>query len=197
VLVADGERLDDVALAFASIVDAKSPYTADHSEGVAAISVAMAGLLGLDRRTQGTLRRAALLHDIGKLGVSNLILDKPGPLGQQEWVTVRRHPRWSVEILTRVGAFHELARIAGAHHERLDGSGYHRGLTAQQLDQPSRILAVADVAEALSSDRPYRSALELDHVLQIVGRAADRTLDGEACRALSEVLPEWAGRAHG
>lgn len=197
VLVADGGRLDEVALAFASIVDAKSPYTAHHSDGVAAIAVAMARLQGLDSRTRGTLRRAALLHDIGKLGVSNLILDKPGPLRQEEWATVKRHPRWSVEILARVSAFQDVARIAGAHHERLDGSGYHRGLTAEQLDQPSRILAVADMAEALSSDRPYRSALELDHVIEIVRRSAGRTLDGDACQALEEVLPGWAARSDG
>jgi HD-GYP domain-containing protein (c-di-GMP phosphodiesterase class II) len=96
-----------------------------------------------------------------------------------------------MEILTRVSAFHAVARIAGAHHERLDGSGYHRGLTAEQLDLSSRILAVADVAEALSSDRPYRRALELEQVLRIVRQAAGRTLDGDASAALEEVLPEW------
>ncbi len=196
VLVADDARLDQVAHAFASIVDAKSPYTAHHSEGVSAIAVALARLLGLDARVQGTLRRAALLHDIGKLGVSNRILDKPGPLGEGEWVTVRRHPRWSMEILSRVRAFDEVARIASAHHERLDGSGYWRGLTAEDLDPPSRILAVADVAEALSAERPYRPALSPDRVLSIVREAANRTLDRDACRALEDVLPAWAAGGH-
>jgi putative nucleotidyltransferase with HDIG domain len=195
VITADSERLDQVAHAFASIVDAKSPYTAHHSEGVAAISVALAAQLGLDAQAQRTLRRAALLHDIGKLGVSNRILDKPGPLGQGEWATVRRHPRWSLEILSRVGAFGDVARIASAHHERLDGSGYYRGLTAQELDPPSRILAVADVAEALLSDRPYRRALSLEQVLTIVRGTADCTLDGDACLALDDVLPAWAAEA--
>lgn len=195
VIVADSARLDRVVRAFASIVDAKSPYTAHHSEGVAAIAVALGRLLGLDARTERTLRRAALLHDIGKLGVSNRILDKPGPLGQGEWATVRRHPRWSMEILSRVGAFDDVARIASAHHERLDGSGYHRGLTAQELDTPSRILAVADVAEALSADRPYRRALSLEEVFSTLRPAANRTLDRDACTALEDVLPEWAGAA--
>jgi len=189
VLVADGARLDRVARAFASIVDAKSPYTAQHSEGVAAIADALAALLELDPRARATLRRAALLHDIGKLGVSNRILDKPGPLGPSEWETVRRHPQWSMEILARISAFEDVARIAGAHHERLDGSGYHRGLTAAELDQPSRILAVADVAEALSAERPYRPALGADEVLEIMRRDANRGLDGHAFVALEQALP--------
>jgi putative nucleotidyltransferase with HDIG domain len=192
VLAVDDARLDLVAHAFASIVDAKSPYTGHHSEGVAAIAHALAVLLDLDTGTRGTLRRAALLHDIGKLGVSNRILDKPGPLGPTEWEAVRRHPQWSMEILARVSAFHDIARIAGAHHERLDGSGYHRGLTAAVLDQPSRILAVADVAEALSADRPYRGALSADEVLRIMRRDADRALDADAVAALEQVLPAWS-----
>ena len=195
VLVADDARLDRVAHAFASIVDAKSPYTAHHSEGVAAIALTLAGLLGLDAPDQATLYRAALLHDVGKLGVSSRILDKPGPLDPDERDVVRHHPRWSMEVLSRVGAFGVVARIAGAHHERLDGSGYHRGLTGTELDLPSRILAVADVAEALSADRPYRSALGPDEVLAIMRPDAGRALDANAVAALEQVLPEWsAGR---
>jgi putative nucleotidyltransferase with HDIG domain len=138
---------------------------------------------------RATLRRAALLHDIGKLGVSNRILDKPGPLTDAEREVVRRHPRWSLEILTRVTAFGELARIAGRHHERLDGSGYPSALTAEELDLPSRILAVADVAEALSADRPYRKALSVDEVLRTMREEAGRTLHADACVALDDVLP--------
>ena len=189
VRVADGPRLDRVARAFASVVDAKSPYTAHHSQGVAEIAVDMARVLGLDTETRETLRRAALLHDIGKLGLSNRILDKRSRLDESEWSTVRRHPQWSMEILARVSAFGGVAEIAGAHHERLDGSGYHRGLDADQLDQPSRILAVADVAEALSADRPYRPALSPDEVFRIMRGDADRALDHDALEALEQVLP--------
>jgi putative nucleotidyltransferase with HDIG domain len=195
VLVADDARLDRVAHAFASIVDAKSPYTADHSEGVAAIAAALARLLDLDHGTRATLYRAALLHDIGKLGVSNRILDKTGPLSPSEWEAVRRHPKWSTQILGRVRAFEDVARIAGAHHERLDGSGYHRGLTGAQLDQPSRVLAVADVAEALSAERPYRRALDPEEVLDVMRPDADRKLGLDAFTALEQVLPAWASRA--
>jgi putative nucleotidyltransferase with HDIG domain len=189
VLVADPELLDRVAEAFASVVDAKSPYTAQHSAGVATIAAALAELLGMTRRECETVRRAALLHDIGKLGVSSRILDKPGPLSEAEWAVMRCHPRWSMEILGRVYAFAELARIAAAHHERLDGSGYFARLTAGELDLPSRILAVADVAEALSAWRPYRPAQGSDEVLAIMERDAGRKLDADAFAALEQVLP--------
>jgi putative nucleotidyltransferase with HDIG domain len=189
VLLADPGRLDLVAEAFASVIDAKSPYTARHSAGVAEIAVALAKALELGREDRATLRRAALLHDIGKLGVSNRILDKPGPLTEAELEVVRRHPRWSREILTRVTAFQELARIAGSHHERLDGSGYPSALTAAELDLPTRILAVADVAEALGAERPYRQALNADEVIRTIRGESGRTLHADACEALEDILP--------
>ena len=192
VLVADDQRLDRVAEAFASVVDAKSPYTSRHSLGAAEIAVALGSVLSLDPDARATVRRAALLHDVGKLGVSNRILDKPGPLTEQEWAVMHDHPRWSMEILARVRAFHELARIAAVHHERLDGSGYPAGLTARELDQPSRILAVADVAEALSADRPYRRAFSPDEVLEMMRREARPRLDADAVAALGQVLPAWS-----
>jgi putative nucleotidyltransferase with HDIG domain len=192
VLVANEGRLDQVAEAFGWIVDAKSSYTAKHSEGVAEIAFEVGSLLALEDRALATIRRAGLLHDVGKLGVSNRILDKPGPLNENEWAVMRRHPRWSMEILERVRAFHELARIAATHHERLDGSGYFAGLTAAELDLPSRILAVADVAQALSAARPYRPALGPDDVLEIMRRDAGGRLDADAFAALEQVLPAWS-----
>lgn len=196
VLIADQARLDLVAQAFSWIVDAKSPYTAEHSAGVAEIAVRLAQLLGLEASGRATIRQAGLLHDLGKLGVSSRILDKPGPLTTAEMAIVRRHPRWSLEILRRVPAFDDVARIAGAHHERLDGSGYFAGLTAADLDAPSRILAVADVAEALSAERPYRPALSAQEVLATMRPDAGRRLDADAFAALEQVLPDRdAGRA--
>ena len=168
------------------------------ADGVAAeLRPGLATALGLDTESRETLRRAALLHDIGKLGVSNRILDKPDRLNESEWSAVRRHPRLSMDILARVSAFKAVAEIAGAHHERLDGSGYHRGLVAEQLDRPSRILAVADVAEALSANRPYRSALGPDEVLGIMRADADRALDHDALAALEQVLPVWSTAGDG
>jgi HD-GYP domain-containing protein (c-di-GMP phosphodiesterase class II) len=186
----DQERLDRVAEAFATVVDAKSPYTGRHSEGVARIAVGLAYLLGLDDRTRRDLYRAGLLHDIGKLGVSNRILDKRGPLEEDEWHEVRRHPLTSLQILRRVGVLRNVARLSGLHHERLDGSGYYLGFDGTQLDLPARVLAVADVAEALSAHRPYRNALEPDEVLAIMAREAGRTLDAGAFEALVELMTQ-------
>jgi HD-GYP domain-containing protein (c-di-GMP phosphodiesterase class II) len=186
----DQERLDRVAEAFAAVVDAKSPYTGRHSEGVARIAVGLAYLLGLDDRTRRDLYRAGLLHDIGKLGVSNRILDKRGPLDEDEWREVRRHPLTSLQILRRVGVLRNVARLSGLHHERLDGSGYYLGFDGTQLDLPARVLAVADVAEALSAHRPYRNALEPDEVLAIMAREAGSTLDAEAFEALVELMTQ-------
>jgi putative nucleotidyltransferase with HDIG domain len=191
VVLADDERIDRVAKGFATVIDAKSPFTARHSEGVASIAAGLARTLGLGEDDARALHRAGLLHDVGKLGVSSAILDKPGKLTDAEWSAMRRHPEWSLQILQRIPAFLELAHIAAAHHERLDGSGYYRGLRAEHLDRPSRILAVADVAEALSSERPYREALSTDEVLRIMRRDAGTALDPEAFAALEALLPAW------
>jgi putative nucleotidyltransferase with HDIG domain len=186
---ADDARLDRVAEAFATIVDAKSPFTASHSAGVALIAEAVATTMGVDAGTCRLLRRAGLLHDVGKLGVSNRILDKPGKLDDEEWAAMRRHPELSRVILASVPALADVARLAGTHHERLDGSGYPDGLTATELDLADRILQVADVAEALSAERPYRAALGVDEVLSIVGRDAGPKLDAGAFAALAAWLP--------
>jgi HD-GYP domain-containing protein (c-di-GMP phosphodiesterase class II) len=167
-LVADDDRLDRIAEGFARVIDAKSPYTFHHSEGVAEYAAAAGRVLGWDARELRELNRAALLHDIGKLGVSNRILDKPGRLTEAEMEVVRRHPEYTERILARVARFRHLAAVAGAHHERMDGNGYHRGVPAGGLPAAARVLAVADVCEALSAERPYRAALPPDRVLEIM-----------------------------
>ncbi len=188
-IVADDARLDRVAEAFARVIDAKSPYTARHSDGVARFAVLIADWMGFGARDVRDLRRAGLLHDIGKLGVSSRILDKPGKLDEEEWRQMRRHPEFTARILGQVEQLRDLAAMAAAHHERLDGSGYHLGLTASQLSPSARVLAVADVAEALSADRPYRDGLAPDAVLEIIGRDAGTALDADAYTALCEA---WA-----
>jgi putative nucleotidyltransferase with HDIG domain len=185
-LVADEERLDRVAEAFARVIDAKSPYTARHSEGVARFAVTIAERMEFAPSDVRDLRRAGLLHDIGKLGVSSRILDKPGKLDEDEWTQMRRHPELTARILGQVEQLRDLAVVAAAHHERLDGRGYHLGLTAEQLSPAARVLAVADVAEALSADRPYRAGLAPDVVLEIIGRDAGIALDADAFTALRE-----------
>ncbi len=126
--VVDEDYLDDIAAAFARVVDSKSPYTSGHSERVTLFTDLIAKEMALSGDQRRWLKRAALLHDIGKLGVSNSILDKPGKLDADEWVAMKLHPAHTVTILSRIAAFSELAPIAGAHHERLDGKGYPLGL---------------------------------------------------------------------
>jgi HD-GYP domain-containing protein (c-di-GMP phosphodiesterase class II) len=185
-LHADERRLDDIAEAFAQVIDAKSPFTARHSERVAEYAVEVGTRLGLGRQELVDLRRCGLLHDIGKLGVSNRILDKPGKLTDEEFAEVRRHPAYTEQVLRRVSAFAPLAGAAGAHHERLDGRGYHRGLGGDAIPAAARILAVADVFDALSADRPYRDALPLEQVLEIMRRDVGAAFAPDAFAALED-----------
>lgn len=185
VLRADEARLDRVAEAFARVIDAKSPFTFRHSERVALVAVRIGGVLGMEVAAVTELRRAALLHDIGKLGVSNLILDKDGPLEDTEWDAMRAHTRFTHAILNRVTPFRGFAEMAASHHERLDGKGYHRGVGAESLGTAARALAVADVCEALSATRPYRGALPWDEVMRIIGRLRGTALDEDCCEALA------------
>lgn len=159
ILHADQDKLDQIAEAFARVIDAKSPYTSRHSARVAEIVRLMAAELNLPPEERRDLSRAALLHDIGKLAVSNTILDKPEQLNDAEWAQMRSHTEYTYRILQRVRGFSELAAVASAHHERLDGRGYHRGLPGGEVSAGARLLAVADQYEALTAARPYRQPL--------------------------------------
>jgi HD-GYP domain-containing protein (c-di-GMP phosphodiesterase class II) len=191
-LVADDSGLDAVAEAFARVIDAKSPFTATHSQGVAAYAVAAGERLELDAPALRDLRRAGLLHDIGKLGISNSILDKPGRLTDAEFAEIRRHPAYSEQILARVPVFARWAVDAAAHHERLDGRGYHRGLDGSQLSRPARILAVADVYEALTADRPYREALAPEEAVAIMRKDVGTAFCPDAFAAIESVARSGA-----
>jgi HD-GYP domain-containing protein (c-di-GMP phosphodiesterase class II) len=142
--------------------------------------------LGLEAATVRDLRRAARLHDIGKLAISNRILDRPGRLTDEEYASVRQHPVMTHRILERVPGFSELAPVASAHHERLDGSGYPHGLSAGDLTIPMRVLAVADVYEALTAERPYRPAWSSDRALEMIRLDVPQRLDHDAFAALKD-----------
>jgi HD-GYP domain-containing protein (c-di-GMP phosphodiesterase class II) len=172
------------------VVDAKSPWTYRHSDRTCVIAMSIAALLGREERELGEMRRAALLHDVGKLAISNRILDKPARLTPEEVVLVRRHPVYTHSILERTPGFAGLAALAGAHHERLDGSGYPKGLDGGALTVPMRILAVADVYEALTSARPYRPAKGSAEALEVMRPDVPRRLDRDAFYALEAVLDE-------
>lgn len=179
------DDLDVVARAFADIIDAKSPYTYSHSRNVAAYALGIARELKLDADMQRRAYRAGLLHDIGKLGVSNAILDKPSSLEPGERSAVERHPFYTWEILSRVPAFRDFAWPAALHHERLDGSGYPWHLGGNRLDIIARILGVADVYEALTADRPYRSGLPWSQSWAILSQGRGRAFDGAVLDALA------------
>lgn len=189
-MTADDARLDRIAEAFARVIDAKSPYTFRHSEGVAAAADGIASVLGFTGPERRDLRRAALLHDIGKLGVSNRILDKPGRLTPEEMASVRAHAEHTERILSRVAELRGIASVAAAHHERMDGRGYHRGIRAGGLPVAARLLAVADVFDALSAERPYRKALPIEQVMEIIQRDAGPAL----CPESVEALRQWLAR---
>ena len=188
VVLADDDRLDLIAEAFGRVVDAKSPFTSRHSERVAETAAGIGAILGLDAAELRGLRRAGLLHDLGKLGVPNIVLDKPGKLTPEEWELMRRHPAYTAEVLAQVECLRPIAGTAASHHERLDGSGYHRGLEAPALSLPARILAVADVYDALARDRPYRAAMPAERVLAILDADAGARLDAESVAALRRLV---------
>lgn len=182
----DDRGLDDVARAFAEIIDAKSSYTYQHSTNVAKYARATAFELGFEKRDVSVLNRAALLHDVGKLGVSSSILDKAGPMTDDERKEMQRHPLYTWEILQRVGAFATFARTAALHHEKLDGTGYPWGVKAEELDIPARILCVADIYEALTANRPYRAGLTRDAALKIIRSGSGKHVCPIATDALTE-----------
>jgi HD-GYP domain-containing protein (c-di-GMP phosphodiesterase class II) len=184
----DDDFLDDIAAAFGQVVDAKSPYTAGHSARVGELVDAIAATLGLPAERRRWLRRGALLHDVGKLGVSNAVLDKPGKLDAAEWIAVRRHAEYTEQILSRISAFDELARIAGAHHERLDGAGYPRGLTGSAIALETRIITAADIFDAISAERPYRGATPAERTLQIMAESLGSAIDPRCYEALRAVV---------
>ncbi len=185
------ERVDRICEAFASVVDAKSPFTYRHSMGVADVAVEVAFEMNLPPERIQLVRRAALLHDIGKLSVPNVILDKAGKLTPQEWVVVSEHPRVTQSILQRISAFRELAAFAAEHHEKLDGSGYPQGITAADMSVESRILAVADMFAAMAENRPYRSGMEPAKILEILGKDVPHKLDPQCFEALQAVVKRW------
>ncbi|MCC6317955.1 MAG: HD domain-containing protein [Gemmatimonadaceae bacterium] len=185
--------LDDIARAYADIIDAKSPFTFRHSSQVAAYATAIGEQLRFDAATMTRTRRAALLHDIGKVGVSNRILDKNGPLDLDERAAIERHPLHTWEILRRISAFADFARQAATHHEKLDGTGYPWNLGADELDLPSRALVVADIYEALTASRPYRDGMSVEKALGILERDKGTRLDASCVDALAAVVTRDAG----
>ena len=184
----DEDYLDEIAAAFGQVVDSKSPYTSGHSARVGFYTDRIAEELGMDLPRRRWLKRAALLHDMGKLGVSNAILDKPGKLDADEWAAVQRHAVYTESILSRIDAFAELAAVAGAHHERLDGKGYPRGIDVEQISLETRIITTADIFDAITAERPYRGAVPVDKTLEIMGAEVGKAIDARCFEALQRIV---------
>jgi HD-GYP domain-containing protein (c-di-GMP phosphodiesterase class II) len=186
--------LDSLAEAFADMVDLKTPFTLGHSTGVADLAGAAAERLGLD--DPGAVRRAGLLHDLGRTAIATGIWEKPAPLGTAEWELVRLHPYHTERILARSATLAPIARIAGMHHERHDGSGYHHGASAAEVPVEARLLAVADAYQAMTQPRPHRGARTGEEAADAAAREARAgRYDPECARAVLEVAGARRPRA--
>jgi HD-GYP domain-containing protein (c-di-GMP phosphodiesterase class II) len=178
-------ELAEVARVFADLADLKSPFTHGHSRGVAELAAGAGGRLGLPPAAVADLEVAGLLHDLGRVAVSDVVWEKPAALSGHEWEQVRLHAYHSERILAGSERLAALAPVAGMHHERLDGGGYHRGCTGADLPAPARVLAAADAYQAMTQPRPHRPALdpeEAARALRAAGR--DRALEPEAVGAV-------------
>jgi putative nucleotidyltransferase with HDIG domain len=195
VRLVDDTYLDQIATAFAQVIDSKSPFTRGHSERVAVFTDLIAEELGHSGEQRAWLRRAALLHDIGKLAVSNSILDKAGPLSDEEFAIIKMHPVYSHEILSGIAAFNRIAPIARGHHEKLNGKGYPDGLLDSGISLETRIVTVADVFDALTADRPYRKAMPLSQAYAILTKEIGMSFDGDCVGALRRALDKADTRA--
>jgi HD-GYP domain-containing protein (c-di-GMP phosphodiesterase class II) len=183
----DRECLDRLAEAFGDLADLKCRFTLGHSRGVAALAGRAAALAGLSADAGDRLRRAGLVHDVGRTSVSTAIWERAGPLSAGETDLVRLHPYWSERVLERSPTLIELAPLAGSHHERLDGSGYHRGVGSAVLSRESRLLAAADAMRALLEDRPHRRAHDRDAGARVLSAEATAgRLDPDAVAAVIE-----------
>lgn len=167
------EDMADALGAMADFADIKSPWMRGHSRRVAELAVVASDLAGLGPNQDGTLHQAGLVHDLGRVGIENGIWDRPGPLGTGEWEKVRLHPYLTQRILSRCQALADLGELASSHHERLDGSGYHRQASQDHIPVPARILAAADVMAALTSERPHRPRFDPADAARILAAEAE------------------------
>jgi HD-GYP domain-containing protein (c-di-GMP phosphodiesterase class II) len=189
------DGFDRALLAIADFVDLKSPYTLGHARAVADLAAATGAQLGLPDDEVNLLRRAGLVHDLGRLGVSNAIWDKPGPLGTGEWERVRLHPYLTERMLHQSAALAPLAAVAVQHRERLDGSGYPKGLSGGAISRPARILGAVDAYQSMREPRPHRPALTAESAaaeLQADARAGK--LDAEGVAAVLAAAGHPVGR---
>jgi putative two-component system response regulator len=186
-LVSELDSAHSVVFALARAIEAKSRFTQGHTERVTVYALALAARLGVSDKERKTLEHGAALHDIGKIAVPDVILNKPGPLTPEEYAIIKTHPLEGVRIVEPLRSTRDAIPIIRWHHERLDGKGYPDGRKGDAIPLLPRLLAVADVYDALSSDRPYRPAMPLERCLRILQEeAAGGGLDPELVRLFCE-----------
>lgn len=180
--------------ALTSAIDARDPYTLGHSVRVGQLAVMVGRELGLDQTMLGHLETGGYLHDIGKIGVRDHILLKPGSLTPEERRMINDHPRIGLAILESVDLPQQVVDFVAGHHEKLDGSGYPKGLRDREVSVVARIASVSDMYDAMTTDRPYRLAMTPEEAMDILRSEAGRLLDPDVVRALRDILDEWERR---
>ena len=194
-LMLTGEGLDRALAAMGNFADLISPYLAGHSAGVAELATEAAGRCRIDATDTTTLRRAALVHDLGRVAIGARTWQKPGALDADEWEHVRLHPYQTERVLSRSPFLSGLAPVAGAHHERLDGSGYHRGASGAELTLLARVLAAADSYHAMTQPRAHRAAIPPERAAELLSdEAGAGRLDADAVTAVVETAGQRAPR---
>ena len=173
--------------ALARAIDAKSPWTAGHSERVTHLALKIGRILSLTQKQLENLEQAGLLHDIGKIGIPAKILDKPGKLTDEEYRIICEHPVKGANILQPIEEYAEVMPVAMQHHEWFNGKGYPDGLSGEEISIGARILAVADVFDALTSDRPYRDGMSVEIAIEDKG-VARHPVRPESCGCFSEII---------
>jgi len=176
--------------ALAAAVDAKDPYTGGHSQRTTEVAAAIAQELGLSEEEIELIRYASILHDVGKIGISEQILGKPGPLTEREWQEIRKHSALGADIVGRAASLYKLVPVVLHHHEHYDGQGYPAGLTGEDIPLKARILSVADAYEAMTSDRAYRLAMSVEQALVTLREGADKQWDGKVVDVLHRIIRE-------
>lgn len=183
---------DDIVLfaqVFSDIIDQRNHFTHDHSNGIASTVQKVVTAFGYSEERCQQMYIAALLHDLGKLSVCNDILDKPGPLNAKERYEINTHPYYTRWILSKIPGFEQVTEWAANHHEKLNGTGYPYGYKAHQLDEPSRIMSIVDIYQALTESRPYRAPMSRDKAWAIVdSMVADGELDGTLVTRIKAII---------
>jgi len=191
------ELLFQTVQALSAAIEAKDPYTAGHSQKVAYLALRIAEALGLCSTDFFALRLAGMLHDVGKIGIPEHVLLKPGKLSEQEWEIMRQHPVIGAEIVGEITDLEYVAKVVRAHHERWDGNGYPDGLSAEAIPYLSRVLYIADAYEALTADRAYRKGMSEEDAMRIIRQGAGSHFDADVVHIFEyTVLPQLPADWH-